>query len=209
MLLLFQIRAICTLHELDECLREFTQNRADFETLKLGPLVKLPLVYQFFKVPLDADICEMTTADVIEYLRGYLSANDLWMTKIELENFLKYIMDMRSLSSPYELGLRITSPALAIQVTAMCAIYYGHACICIYYDHACICMTAIMCYPFFKILFENTSLVGHEWNTVELYHMFRSEPYLEMDVQNLGFSDFFPSKTWSPKTLEYFGVVLQ
>jgi len=107
------------LHELDECLREFTQNRADFETLKLGPLVKLPLVYQFFKVPLDADICEMTTADVIEYLRGYLSENNLWMTKIDLESFLRYIMDMRELSSPYELGLRITSPALAIQVTAL------------------------------------------------------------------------------------------
>ena len=113
----YQVRAICTLHELDECLREFTQNRADFETLKLGPLVKLPLVYQFFKVPLDADVCEMTTADVIEYLRGYLSANNLWTTKIELENFLQYIMDTRGLSSPYELGLRISSPALAIQVT--------------------------------------------------------------------------------------------
>jgi len=80
--------------------------------------VKLPLVYQFFKVPLDADVCEITTADVIEYLRNYLSANNLWTTKIELEKFLQYVMDKRGLSSPYELGLRITSPALAIQVTA-------------------------------------------------------------------------------------------
>jgi len=111
-------------HELDECLRDFAQNRADFdfEMLKLGPLVKLPLVYQFFKVPLDAEICEMTTADVIEYLRGYLSANNLWTTKMELEKFLEYIMSARGLSSPYELGLRISSPALAIQVTALPAI---------------------------------------------------------------------------------------
>jgi len=69
-------------------------------------------------VPLDADICEITTADVIEYLRNYLSANNLWTTKIELEKFLQYVMDTRSLLSPYELGLRISSPALAIQVSA-------------------------------------------------------------------------------------------
>ena len=104
------------MHELDECLREFTQNRANFETLKLGPLVKLPLVYQFFKVPIDADICEITTFDVIEHLRNYLSANNLWTTKIELEKFLQYVMDKQGMSSPYELGLRISSPALAIQV---------------------------------------------------------------------------------------------
>lgn len=113
-----QVRAICTLHELDECLREFTENRANFETLKLGPLVKMPLVYQFFKVPLDADVCEMTTADVIEHIRVYLTANSLWTTRIELDKFLQYLMEARGLSSPYELGLRITSPALAIQVTA-------------------------------------------------------------------------------------------
>ena len=107
------------MHELDDCLREFTQNRADFETLKLGPLVKQPFVYQFFKVPLDADVCEITTADVIECLRNYLTTNNLWTTKIEVEKFLLYVMNMRGLSSPYELGLRISSPALCIQVTAL------------------------------------------------------------------------------------------
>jgi len=117
-----QIRSICTLHELDDCLRDFTQNHADFETLKLGPLVKLPLVYQFFKIPQDTDICEMKTADVIEYLRGYLSEKNLWRTKIELEQLLVYIMNKRNLSSPYELGLRISSSALAIQVTALSAV---------------------------------------------------------------------------------------
>ena len=113
------MRTICTLHELDECLREFTENRADFETLKLGPLVKQPLVYLFFKVPLDSDICEITTADVIEYLRNYLSANNLWTTRIEVDKFMEYMMGKRGLSSPYDLGLRISSPALAIQVTAL------------------------------------------------------------------------------------------
>jgi len=77
----------------------------------------MPLVYGFFKTPLDGNICEMTTADVIEYLRGYLTTNSLWTTKIELEKFLQYVVDARGLSSPYELGLRISSPALAIQVT--------------------------------------------------------------------------------------------
>ena len=118
------MRAICTLHELDECLREFTENRAgDFETLKLGPLVKLPLVYQFFKTPMDADICEMTTADVIEHLRMYLTINGLWTTRIEMEKLLQYITDTRGLSSPYELGLRIGSTALAIQVSVSTCCY--------------------------------------------------------------------------------------
>jgi len=86
--------------------------------LHLGPLVRLPIVYEFFKVPQTmTSPCEITTADIMEYLRGWLSENDLWMNRqAKLEDLMKYIVEKRGLSDAYELGIRISSIPLAIQV---------------------------------------------------------------------------------------------
>lgn len=110
-------RAICTVCELGECLREFAPNHQDFETVRLGPLIKLPMVYEQFLSPPDKDICEIRTAEILEYLRGYLTENNLWTdNKASLEEFLTYMMKKRGLSTPFELGVRIKSLPLAIQV---------------------------------------------------------------------------------------------
>ena len=74
-----KVRSICSVYELSECLKEFTQNRQDFETLHHGPLVKLPIVFEYFKMPPESDLCEITTADIIESLRQFLSENNLWI----------------------------------------------------------------------------------------------------------------------------------
>ena len=113
---ILQVRTICTLHELHESMREFAVHRGDFDTLRLGPLQKLPLIFDYFKFPADADICEITTADVIEDLRNYLTAKNAWTAQLNLEELLKFMMEKRGLDNPYELGLRIKSPPLAIQV---------------------------------------------------------------------------------------------
>lgn len=112
-----QVRAISTVYELGECLREFAPNRQDFETLRLGPLIKMPMVYEQFTAPQDKDICEIRTAEILDYLRSYLTENNLWTdNKASLEEFLKFMMNKRGLSTPYELGVRIKSLPLAIQV---------------------------------------------------------------------------------------------
>lgn len=85
--------------------------------MKLGPLTKLPLIYEFFKFPPDAEMCELTTADVIEYLREYLTEKNAWTAPLNLEELLKFMVEKRGLENAYELGLRIKSPALAIQVS--------------------------------------------------------------------------------------------
>lgn len=110
-------RAICTVHELSQCLKEFAPNRQEFETLRLGPLNKMPLVYENFFVPPNKEICEIETADVLEYLRCFLTENDLWTNhKVTIEDFLKYMMEKRGFSTPYELGVRLKSLPLGIQV---------------------------------------------------------------------------------------------
>ena len=69
------VRAIASLHELSECLKEFVPQGQDFESMQLGPLIKLPIVYNLFKVPQDSQLHEIDTADILEYLRLYLSQN--------------------------------------------------------------------------------------------------------------------------------------
>ena len=110
-------RAIATLHELGEALKMFVAGSKDFETLHLGPLVEQPMVYYLFKFPPEGvDVPEIETADILESLRQYLTEKDLWTTKGDLTDFMTYMMEKRGLDSPYELGVRITSIALAIQV---------------------------------------------------------------------------------------------
>lgn len=110
-------RAICTVYELSQCLKEFTPNHQDFETLRLGPLVKMPLVYESFLQPADKEICEIETAHILEHLKCYLTENDLWTNNTgAVENFLIYMMEKRGLSTPYELGVRLKSLPLGIQV---------------------------------------------------------------------------------------------
>ena len=112
-----KVRSICSVYELGECLKEFTHDRQDFETLHHGPLVKLPIVYEYFKISPESNLCEITTIDIIEYLRQFLGENDLWNNKqVSLADFLKFITKKLSLKNPYELGVRITSMPLAIQV---------------------------------------------------------------------------------------------
>ncbi|XP_067859939.1 uncharacterized protein wu:fj29h11 isoform X2 [Heptranchias perlo] len=108
------IRCVCTLYELNQCLAAL-KDKQNFEELNLGPLCKQPLVHRMFKVPQslkDEDIFEIETVDILQSLRAYKKSNKA--QKIDLADFIKYLADQYHCDSPYELGIRITSIGLLI-----------------------------------------------------------------------------------------------
>ena len=112
-------RSIGTLHELHLNLQDFVASGQPFESLKLGPVKKLPIVYEYFKLPADADILEIDTKDILEHLRSYLTEKDLWTSrdlKAHLEPFMMYLVEKCAVETPYHLGIRISSILLAVQV---------------------------------------------------------------------------------------------
>ncbi|KAK3603430.1 hypothetical protein CHS0354_009413 [Potamilus streckersoni] len=109
--------AVCTLHEFVESLREFVPSRENFLTLKLGPIQRFPVVYQQFKFPPDrAEIPEITSGDLIEHFRAYLSKTQKWYANLEMEDFMKYLVEQYKAQNPYDLGVRIRSLPLLAQV---------------------------------------------------------------------------------------------
>lgn len=113
-------RSVATLHELHLNLQDFCANSSPFETLKLGPLKKMPIVWEYFKLPEDADILEIETPDILDCLADYLSSKDLWLSqdlKKELEPFMMFMVEKYGVTTPYYLGVRINSILLAVQVS--------------------------------------------------------------------------------------------
>lgn len=109
--------SICTLHELKLCMAEFAPDKDSFEALQIGPLQRLPIIYNHFKFPHDmADIPEITTSDIFENLRNYLNKYQKWSTKLELEHFMEYLVETYHVENAYVLGIRIRSLFLAMQV---------------------------------------------------------------------------------------------
>ena len=110
-------RCICTLFELRECLREFVPNKEDFSKLKLGPLQRFPVVFEQFRFPPDQEtIPEITSTDILEHFRNYLSKKNKWTSRLELEDFMNYLVETFSADNAYYLGVRIRSLPLAAQV---------------------------------------------------------------------------------------------
>ena len=110
-------RCICTLFELRECLREFVPNKEDFSKLKLGPLQRFPVVFEQFRFPPDQEtIPEITSTDILEHFRNYLSKKNLWTSRLELEDFMNYLVETFGADNAYYLGVRIRSLPLAAQV---------------------------------------------------------------------------------------------
>ncbi|RXN00805.1 hypothetical protein EOD39_8678 [Acipenser ruthenus] len=110
------VRTVCTLHEIGQCLAGL-KNKKHFEELELGPLCKLPLIYKMFKVPStmkDEDIREIETVDILKSLRAYMREQRAYRSKVDLAEFMQFVMDQYNCDSPYELGIRIQSVALSV-----------------------------------------------------------------------------------------------
>ncbi|XP_059138506.1 uncharacterized protein LOC131926926 isoform X3 [Physella acuta] len=109
-------RSLCTLFELKECCREFHPKRKDFDHLKLGPLQKMPVVYETFKFPYDEYIPEITSIDLMEQLNNFLDKTDKWKQHTNIEEFVTYLLSVYNVTSAYSLGIRLRSLPLAIQM---------------------------------------------------------------------------------------------
>ncbi|XP_005090510.1 uncharacterized protein LOC101857532 isoform X2 [Aplysia californica] len=109
-------RSTCTLFELHECLREFHSEKKEFELLKLGPLQKMPVVFDMFKFPEDEYIPEITSQDLMENLNNFLDRYNKWQQQVTLTEFMEYLTtEVYEVERAYSLGIRIRSLPLAIQ----------------------------------------------------------------------------------------------
>ncbi|CAG2213980.1 unnamed protein product [Mytilus edulis] len=127
-----KVRSICTLHELKYCLRECDPEKTDFNNLNLGPMQRLPIIYEYFKFPTDMEeIPAITTVDILEHLRNYLTQNMKWSEKVDLTQFMEYLVPQYEADNAYQLGIRISSVALAIQILRANASALFHLAICV------------------------------------------------------------------------------
>ena len=112
-----KVRCICTLHELKDCLKEYAVAKDNFSKLNIGPLQRLPIVYDMFKFPTDfEEIPEITTLDILEHLRNYLTKKNKWTERIDLQDFMEYLVEEYDADDAFQLGVRIRSLALGVQV---------------------------------------------------------------------------------------------
>ncbi|XP_060075304.1 uncharacterized protein LOC132554994 [Ylistrum balloti] len=110
-------RSICTLYELGQCLLEYAPDKEDFASFKFGPLQRMPEVFRLFKFPTDfADIPEITSMDVLEHLRNYMTKHNKWSERLVMEEFMNYLVEVYSADNAYMLGVRLRSLPLAAMV---------------------------------------------------------------------------------------------
>ena len=110
-------RSICTIYDLRECLREFVPNKEEFSSLKLGPLQRFPVVWEQFRFPPDQEmIPQITSSDIVEHFESYLNKTNKWTARLELEDFMNYLVETYTAENAYYLGVRIRSLPLAAQV---------------------------------------------------------------------------------------------
>ena len=115
-----QVRATSTLYELGKYLAQM-EEKEDFEELGLGPLLEQPPVYQFFKPRRTlVAVPEITTRDVLEYLRSYMDTKYKWRGRIDFRDFLRFMTRERGCADPYELCVRVPSLGLSISVSLIC-----------------------------------------------------------------------------------------
>ena len=106
---------ITSLFELQRTICEF-EKIEDFEELKVGPIVKHPEVIRLFKVPEDIlSVPEITAYDIHICLMKYISKSK--KNTRDVEEFMTYMAEKFSVSSPLHLCVRISSFPLACSVS--------------------------------------------------------------------------------------------
>ncbi|XP_024008984.1 uncharacterized protein LOC18994044 isoform X2 [Eutrema salsugineum] len=97
-------RRIVTLHDLEVaiCRNEFVDC---FDDLELGPLLQHPLVLLYF--PSISGSIQITSEEIVSFLDSYLDTYD--MDDVQLDEFLNFVAEKKSVSSKEKLGVRIQS----------------------------------------------------------------------------------------------------
>ena len=73
-------------------------------------------MFEYFRTPPDGTIIEITTMDVLEELKRYLTRHNLWRTQVDMDQFMTHLVDVYRVKSPYDLGIIIISMPLIMQV---------------------------------------------------------------------------------------------
>ncbi|KAF8116207.1 hypothetical protein N665_0020s0060 [Sinapis alba] len=100
-------RGIVTLHDLEVaiCRNEYV---ACFDDLKLGPLLRHPLVLLYFpSISGSTGPVQITSEEIISFLDSYLSTYG--MDDVKLDDFLDYVAEKKSVTGKEKLGVRIQS----------------------------------------------------------------------------------------------------
>ena len=135
---------ITSLHELERALLS-SENIARFEDLRMGPLIKHPLVLKFFQPPTDLQsIPEISAHQIQKTLMKFLDKfRHKPGQKQSLEEFLEFFSRQTSVQSPHHLCIRITSFPLAIQVATCECECEG---VCVY-----VCVSESPVYPYHQL----------------------------------------------------------
>ncbi|KAL3506423.1 hypothetical protein ACH5RR_031805 [Cinchona calisaya] len=100
------VRSITTLYDLELAVCE-NEGVEQFEELKLGPLVRQPLVKHYFSVGSDIkDACRITSKEIISYLYAILKTS--FRKEVRIDELLDFISEKRS-TSREKLNVRIES----------------------------------------------------------------------------------------------------
>ncbi|CAH8386642.1 unnamed protein product [Eruca vesicaria subsp. sativa] len=100
-------RGIVTLHDLEVaiCRNEFVDC---FDDLKLGPLLRHPLVLLYFpSISGSSGPVQITSEEIISFLDSYLDTCD--MEDVKVDDFLNFVAEKKSVTSKEKLGVRIKS----------------------------------------------------------------------------------------------------
>ena len=121
-----KVRSICTLRELEESICDYIITGGKFESLKLGPLHRLPMVFDMFKYPVEEDeFPEIHTMDIMQKIREFLTVKNKWTEKLNMEEVMTYLIEAYEVSTPYHLGIRIRSLPLVVGVSFYCYILFA------------------------------------------------------------------------------------
>ena len=107
---------VTSLYELEQAIVS-TEGVDNYEALHLGPLLRHPLVQNFFKPPTDLEsIPNITSFKMYKHLSEFVNKRSNRSERQSLEEFLEFMQKRERLESVYHLCVRITSFPLAVQV---------------------------------------------------------------------------------------------
>ncbi len=107
-----------SLYELERTILEF-EKVASFEELRMGPILKHPVLQDMFKIPNDlSHVPEITTYDILESLNAFVNkhkkGDNIWD---KLEEFMDFFAKKYSVPSPQYLCVRVSSYRMALSVS--------------------------------------------------------------------------------------------
>ena len=107
-----------SLYELERTILEF-EKVSSFEELRMGPILKHPVLQDMFKIPNDlSHVPEITTYDILETLNAFVNkhkkGDNIWE---KLEEFMDFFAKKYSVPSPQYLCVRVSSYRMALSVS--------------------------------------------------------------------------------------------